>query len=111
MYRSILSMTVRPGHRIGCPLVLEQHFAPGGNAQTFRRKRMFDFDVGLHYIGDCGPGGLFPSMLAQLGMADQVEFVPMDQDGVDTFLAPDVTFRAPAGWERYRQRLHETFPQ
>ena len=93
------------------PLVLEQHFAPGGNAQTFRRKRMFDFDVGLHYIGDCGPGGLFPTMMEQLGIADRVEFVPMDQDGFDTFLAPDLKFRAPAGWERYRQRLHETFPQ
>jgi phytoene dehydrogenase-like protein len=93
------------------PLVLEQHFVPGGNAQTFRRKRMFDFDVGLHYIGDCGPGGLFLSMTEQLGIADRVEFVPMDQDGFDTFLAPDLKLRVPAGWERYRQRLHEAFPQ
>ncbi len=93
------------------PLVLEQHFAPGGNAQTFRRKRMFDFDVGLHYIGDGGPGGLFPTMLEQLGIADRVEFVPMDQDGFDTLFLPDMTFRMPAGWERYRQRLHEAFPQ
>jgi all-trans-retinol 13,14-reductase len=93
------------------PLVLEQHFVPGGNAQTFRRKRMFDFDVGLHYIGDCGPGGLFTTMMEQLGIADRLEFVPMDQDGFDTFLGPDLKFRAPAGWDRYRQRLHETFPQ
>ena len=93
------------------PLVLEQHFAPGGNAQTFRRRRMFDFDVGLHYIGDCGPGGLFSSMTEQLGISDRVEFVPMDQDGFDTYLGPNLKFRAPAGWKRYRQRLHETFPQ
>jgi len=93
------------------PLVLEQHFAPGGNAQTFRRKRMFDFDVGLHYIGDCGPHGIFPTMMKQLGIADRVEFVPMDQDGFDTYLGPDLKFRAPAGWELYRQRLQETFPQ
>ena len=93
------------------PLVLEQHFAPGGNAQTFRRKRMFDFDVGLHYIGDCGPGGLFPTMMKQLDIAGRVEFVPMDQDGFDTYLAPGLKFRAPAGWERYQQRLDETFPQ
>ena len=93
------------------PLVLEQHFAPGGNAQTFRRKRMYDFDVGLHYIGDCGPRGLFPTMMKQLDIADRVEFVPMDQDGFDTYLAPDLKFRAPAGWERYQQRLDETFPQ
>ena len=93
------------------PLVLEQHFAPGGNAQTFRRKRMFDFDVGLHYIGDCGPGGFFPTMLEQLGIADRVEFVPMDQDGFDTLLLPDMKFRVPAGWDRYRERLKAAFPQ
>jgi all-trans-retinol 13,14-reductase len=93
------------------PLVLEQHFAPGGNAQTFRRKRMFDFDVGLHYIGDCGPRGIFPKMMKQLDITDRVEFVPMDQDGFDTYLGPGLNFRTPAGWERYQQRLDETFPQ
>ncbi len=93
------------------PLVLEQHFAPGGNAQTFRRKKMFDFDVGLHYIGDCGPGGLYPNLMEEMGIADQVEFVPMDQDGFDTLITPDLTFRVPAGWDRYRKRLQETFPQ
>jgi phytoene dehydrogenase-like protein len=59
------------------PLVLEHHFAPGGNAQTFRRRKMFDFDVGLHYIGGCEPHGLFPTVLDQLGI-DGVEFLPMD---------------------------------
>ena len=93
------------------PLVVEQHFAPGGNAQTFRRKKMFDFDVGLHYIGDCGPGGFFPTILEQLGIADRVEFVPMDQDGFDTLLLPDMKFRVPAGWDRYRERLKNAFPQ
>jgi len=92
------------------PLVLEQHFLPGGNASTFRRKKMFDFDVGLHYIGDCGPGGFFPSLMEQLGIADQVEFVPMDQDGFDTIHFPDFTFRVPAGWDRYRERLMAAFP-
>jgi phytoene dehydrogenase-like protein len=93
------------------PLVLEQHFAPGGNAQTFRRKKMFDFDVGLHYIGDCGPWGLYPNLMQEMGIADKVEFVPMDQDGFDTLITPDLTFRVPAGWDRYRKRLQETFPQ
>jgi phytoene dehydrogenase-like protein len=94
-----------------CPLVLEQHFLPGGNALTFRRKKMFDFDVGLHYIGDCGPKGFFPSVMEQLGIADQVEFVPLDQDGFDTIHFPDLTFRVPAGWDRYRERLKAAFPQ
>lgn len=91
------------------PLVLEHHFLPGGNTQTFRRKKMFDFDVGLHYIGNCEPGGAFDSVLRMLGV-EGVEFVPMDPDGFDTIVLPDLTFRVPAGWDRYRQRLHQAFP-
>jgi all-trans-retinol 13,14-reductase len=93
------------------PLVLEHHFLPGGNAQTFRRKKMFDFDVGLHYLGNGEPGGLFPTLLRNIGIEEEVEFLPMDPDGFDTLLFPDFQFRVPAGWERYRQRLHEAFPQ
>jgi all-trans-retinol 13,14-reductase len=92
-------------------LVLEHHFAVGGNAQCFRRKKMFDFDVGLHYIGDCGPGGLFPVVMKRLGLADKVEFLPMDQDGFDTLIYPDLKFRVPAGWENYESRLKKTFPE
>jgi len=91
------------------PLVLEHHFAPGGNAQTFRRRKMFDFDVGLHYIGGCEPNGLFPAVLDQLGI-DGVEFLPMDPEGFDTIHLPDLTFRVPAGWDRYGERLRGAFP-
>ncbi|MGQ9572284.1 MAG: phytoene desaturase family protein [Dehalococcoidia bacterium] len=93
------------------PLILEKHFLPGGNAMTFRRKKMFDFDVGFHYIGSCDPGGFFPTILEQLGVADRVEFVPLNPDSFDTIHMPDLIFHMPAGWERYRQRLHEAFPQ
>ncbi|MCJ7811401.1 MAG: NAD(P)-binding protein, partial [Dehalococcoidia bacterium] len=91
-------------------LVLEHHFVAGGNMQCFRRKKMFDFDVGLHYIGDCGPGGLYRVVMRHLGLADKVEFLPMDQDGFDTLIYPDLKFRVPAGWENYESRLKETFP-
>jgi all-trans-retinol 13,14-reductase len=92
-------------------LVLEHHFAAGGNTQVFRRKKMFDFDVGLHYIGDCGPGGLYQTVAGQLGLADKLEFLPMDRDGFDTLIYPDLEFRVPAGWENYENRLKETFPE
>src|SRR6478735_7425584 len=51
-------------------LVLEQYDTAGGSSQVFRRKRMFEFDVGLHYVGDC----------------------------------------APRGWDLYRERLFDRFP-
>ena len=103
---SAAAALVKAGKR---PLILEHHFAVGGNAQTFRRRKMFDFDVGLHYLGDCGPGGAFPTMLQAMGV-EGVEFAPMDQDGFDTLHFPDLTFRVPATWDRYGDRLRAAFP-
>jgi all-trans-retinol 13,14-reductase len=94
-------------------LVLERHDVAGGNAQVFRRHHegvTYEFDVGIHYIGDCGPGGLFPTILGGLGLADRVHFRPLDPDGFDTLQFPDLTFRVPADWDAYRDRLVEAFP-
>ncbi len=89
-------------------LVLEQHDIAGGNCQVFRRKE-FEFDVGLHYLGDCNPGGTIPSILRGLGLDGTIDFRPFDQDGFDTLIFPDLTFRVPAGWDEYQQRLVDTF--
>jgi phytoene dehydrogenase-like protein len=94
-------------------LVVERHDVAGGNAQVFRRHHQgttYEFDVGVHYIGDCGPGGLFPSILHGLGLEDRVQFRPLDPDGFDTLLFPGLTLRVPAGWDAYRERLIEAFP-
>ncbi|MEL7209299.1 MAG: FAD-dependent oxidoreductase, partial [Actinomycetota bacterium] len=94
-------------------LVLERHDLAGGNAQVFRRHHdgeELEFDVGLHYIGDCGPGGLFPSIFEALGMGDRMVFRPLDPDGFDTLHFPDLEFRVPAGWDEYASRLVEAFP-
>lgn len=86
-------------------LVLEAHDLAGGNAQVFRRHHVnadggrdeYEFDVGVHYLGDCGPGGLFPSIFAGLGVGDRMRFRPLDPDGFDTLEFPDLTFVVPAG--------------
>ncbi len=96
-------------------LVLEQHYVAGGNAHVFRRKvsrrtRSFEFDVGVHYIGDCGPGGLIPTILRGVGLDGRIEFLEMDPDGFDTLVFPGLTFRVPKGWGRYRERLVAAFP-
>ena len=33
-------------------LLAEQHDVVGGNTQVFRRRRKYEFDVGVHYLGD-----------------------------------------------------------
>lgn len=99
-------------------LVLEAHDLAGGNTQVFRRqprgpdgtRTEYEFDVGVHYLGDCGPGGLFPSIYASLGVGDRIEFLPLDPDGFDTLEFPDLTFVVPAGWDAYQERLVEAFP-
>lgn len=94
-------------------LVLESHYVAGGNSQVFRRRhkgRAYEFDVGLHYIGECGPEGAITRILRGVGLADRVRFRPLDPDGFTTLVFPDLTFRVPAGWDRYRARLLESFP-
>jgi all-trans-retinol 13,14-reductase len=94
-------------------LVLEGHYVAGGNSQAFRRLthgRQYEFDVGLHYIGECGPDGLITQMLNGLGLAERVVFRPLDPDGYSTLHFPDHKFRVPASWDRYRSRLLRTFP-
>ena len=96
--------------------VFEAHYVSGGCATQFRRRGadgVYHFDVGLHYIGDCQPGGRLPSMLAEVGVSGEhgVDFVAMDQDGFDTLVFPDLQFRIPANVELYRDRLVSLFPR
>ncbi|WP_370939850.1 phytoene desaturase family protein [Amycolatopsis sp. cg13] len=91
-------------------LVLEQHDVAGGNCHMFRRRRSYEFDIGVHYLGDCGPGGLLPSLLAGLGVGDRVRFRRLDPDGFDRIVLPGLRFDVPESWSRYGDRLLETFP-
>jgi|CXWL01.1.fsa_nt_gi phytoene dehydrogenase-like protein len=99
-------------------LVLERHDVAGGNMQVFRRHHAaagggqdwYEFDVGVHYIGECQPGGLFPTILNSLGVGERMHFLPLDPDGFDTLHFPDFSFRVPASWEQYEQRLVDQFP-
>ncbi len=94
-------------------LVLEAHYVAGGNSQVFRRKHKgheYEFDVGIHYIGECGRDGLITAALNGLGLAERVVFRPLDSDGYSTLHFPDFSFKIPFGWDNYRARLKEQFP-
>lgn len=94
-------------------LVLEAHDVAGGNMQNFRRHKgdnWYEFDVGVHYLGDCGPGGILPTILNSLGLKDRIEFLELDPDGFDTLVFPDFDFRVPASWDKYQDRLVAQFP-
>ena len=95
-------------------VVLEAHYVAGGNSQVFRRGirgRKYEFDVGVHYIGECGAEGSITRILRGIGLGERVRFRPLNPDGYSTLIFPDLRFRVPAGWDRYRARLLETFPE
>lgn len=58
-------------------LVLEQHYFLGGCAHTFRRKK-YIFDTAIHVIGGAEEGGEIHNLYTQLGIRDQIEFLPVD---------------------------------
>ena len=92
--------------------LFESHSVAGGCATQFARgprSARYHFDVGLHYIGDCGADGAIPRILRGVGI--DLDYVPMDQDGFDTLLFPDLEFRIPAQVEVYRERLVALFPR
>jgi phytoene dehydrogenase-like protein len=92
-------------------LVLEQNQVVGGCSQVFRRQgNRYEFDVGVHYIGDCAPGGTVDRLVRALGLEDRIEFAELDPDGFSTITLPDVSFRVPKGWQAYEDRLAATFP-
>ncbi len=92
--------------------VFEAHYTAGGCATQFGRgpkHRRYNFDVGLHYVGDCEEGGAIPSILRGVGVS--VDFQPMEQDGFDTLVFPGLRFRIPADLDLYRERLVALFPR
>jgi phytoene dehydrogenase-like protein len=89
-------------------LVVDSHYVPGGNASVFHRPH-YTFDVGAHYVGDCGPGGSVPRILNAAGVRD-LRFNELDPDGFDTICLPDCTFRVPKGIDAFRARLIARFP-
>jgi all-trans-retinol 13,14-reductase len=88
-------------------IVVDQHNVAGGNATVFCHED-FEFDVGVHYLGDCGPGGPIPTILGRLGI--DVSFRELDPDGFDTVIHRDGTkLRIPRDVELFRSRLLEAF--
>ncbi len=99
----------RQGHTVA---VFDSHYVAGGCATGFARgtaASRYVFDVGVHYVGDAGPGGAFEQLLAPLDA--HVEFAPLDPDGFDTLVFPDFRFRIPVGRDLFRDRLVELFPE
>ena len=92
--------------------IFDHHYVAGGCATMFTRgskAERYSFDVGLHYIGDCGPEGRIPTILRGLDL--EMDFRELDPDGFDTLVFPDLEFKIPSDIGLYRDRLASLFPK
>lgn len=88
-------------------LVLEQHFTIGGQTHAFKRRGRFEFDVGIHYIGDMGKG--IGRRLFDYVTEGQLQWQPMP-DEFERYVYPDFEFSVPSSPREYKRRLIERYP-
>ena len=92
-------------------LVLEQHDQAGGCCHTFIDKG-YEFDVGIHYIGEMGHQTLNKTLLDQI-CEGQVEWAPLDDDFdvVHIGYGSDArTYPVATGTEAWKSLLKKQFP-
>lgn len=90
-------------------VALEREKQLGGFLNPFKRGK-FHFDPGVHYVGQCDPGGDMYRVLDRCGVDASHLMAPMDEDCFDLLRFPGCAVRVPKGVERYHQHLLDLFP-
>ncbi len=89
-------------------LVLERHYRAGGYTHTFERPG-YEWDVGVHYVGQVGPGG------AVRGIFDRLTDGRLDwaalPDVYDSIELGSRRYEYVTGSRRFAARLGEYFPK
>lgn len=87
--------------------VLEQHYTAGGYTHSYERNG-YEWDVGVHYIGDVGARTRTRRMFDFL-TDGRLEWSPMDEE-YDRFYIGEKVFCAKAGRKPFRDNLVNQFP-
>jgi len=88
--------------------VLEQHYTAGGATHSYERNG-YEWDVGVHYVGDMGAQTTTRRLMDFLTQGG-VRWAPMDAH-YDRFFIGDRVYDAVAGREAYRENLLAHFPR
>ncbi|MFO7530086.1 MAG: NAD(P)/FAD-dependent oxidoreductase [Marinobacter sp.] len=89
-------------------LVLEQHYTAGGYTHSYARNG-YEWDVGVHYIGDMGSPHTLGRRLFDYITDGKLQWAPMDEV-YDRFYLGEKVVNLRAGKEGLRQSLLEAFP-
>ncbi len=89
-------------------LVLERHYMPGGFTHAYRRHG-YEWDVGVHYIGEVHVEGTTTRKLFDHATDGRLEWHAMD-DVYDRVVMDDRIYDFPTGVEAFKEQLKGYFP-
>ena len=89
--------------------VLEQHYTAGGFTHAYGRHG-YEWDVGVHYIGDMGHERSMGYKLFQFLTNNQLKWADMGEPYDTVFLGDDFEFGFPKGQKALSDKLKERFP-
>ena len=89
-------------------LILERHYRMGGFTHTFRRRR-WEWDVGVHYVGEFHREGTLPNLLMNDISEGRLEWASLPAN-YDRIVFPDRHYDFFAGRERFVDGLTRYFP-
>jgi all-trans-retinol 13,14-reductase len=90
-------------------VVLERHYTPGGYTHSFRRPG-FEWDVGVHYIGEVGDARSQLRAIFDYLTDGELRWAAMG-DAYDRLVFPQLTFEYLTGRDRLEHSLVEQFPR
>ncbi len=89
--------------------ILEAHDVAGGYGHTFEAGG-YRFNAQLHYVWNCGEGGVVHRFLDRLGLLEEVRFNEYDRAGFDRMRMPGYALDVPADMELLKERMAALFP-
>lgn len=89
-------------------LLLEKHYVAGGFTHVFKRKE-YEWDVGVHYVGDVHKDFTFMSILFDYITNHQLKWQEMDEV-YDRVVLGENSYDFKAGKENFLEMLYERFP-
>lgn len=99
------ALLAKAGRRV---LVLERHYTAGGFTHSYRR-RGFEWDVGVHYVGDVHNEASPIRRLFDTVTDGQLQWAKMD-DVYDRVIVGEDSYDFVAGAANFRDSLLQSFP-
>ncbi|MCV9386342.1 phytoene desaturase family protein [Reichenbachiella ulvae] len=102
---TLATMLARCGRKVA---IFERHYVPGGFTHAFKRKNGFQWDVGVHYMGNMTKKDGLRKIMDFL-TNHRLEWEPMG-DIYDVVYIEGDKYEFPAGKENFRTQMKGYFP-